>query len=46
MWPVQFGIEQPQDDDFDAVNITGRPNNRFNVLPPRRCNGQSWQTAD
>jgi len=36
---LQFGIEQPQDNDINAVTITCRPNNRSNLLPPGRCNG-------
>jgi hypothetical protein len=36
MWLVQFGIEQPQDDDVNAVIIACRADNRFNVLPPGR----------
>ena len=35
----QFGIEQSQDDDINAVIITCCPNNRSNLLPPGRCNG-------
>jgi hypothetical protein len=46
MWLVQFGIEHPQHDDVDAMNIACRPDNRFNVLPPGRGNGHGWQAAD
>jgi hypothetical protein len=38
VWLLQFGIEQPQDSDIDAVMITCRPNDRLNVLPPGRRN--------
>ena len=43
---VQFGIEQSEDNDINAVIITCRPNNRSNLLPPGRCNGHGWQAAD
>jgi hypothetical protein len=46
MRPVQFGIEHPQDDHVNAVKITSRPDDRFNILPPGRCNRHGWQTAD
>jgi hypothetical protein len=39
VWLVQLGIEQTQNDDVDAVTITRRPDNRSDVLPPRRFNG-------
>jgi hypothetical protein len=43
---LQLGVEQPQDDNVNTVMITDGLNNRLNVLPPRRCNGHSWQAAD
>jgi len=39
---VQFGIEQSEDNDINAVVITCRPNDRSNVLLPGRCNGHGW----
>jgi hypothetical protein len=43
---VSFGIEQSQDSDINAVTITSRSNNRFNVLPPGRCDGHCWQATE
>jgi hypothetical protein len=39
MWLLQFGVEQPQDDNVNAVKLTYRLNNRFDVWPPWRGNG-------
>jgi hypothetical protein len=46
MWLLLFGVEQPQQDNFDTMMITYRLNNRFNVLPPWRCNRHGRQAAN
>ena len=46
VWLFQLGIEQPQDNDIDAVTFTCRPNNWLNVLPSRRCDGHGGQATE
>ena len=41
----QFGVEQPQHDNVNAMMITYRPDNRFNVWPPWRRNGHGRQES-
>lgn len=33
---VEFGFEQPQDRDVDAVAVADGGDDRFDILPPRR----------
>src|SRR6266436_5713509 len=40
------GTAYSQNDNFNAVIITCRPDNWFDVMPPGRCNGHGRQAAD